>query len=433
MKTTLGAFAAGLVAFAAGPGIVHAEKSGDWQQWIPMECGHALNASAAEGSHCFQRHFDETLMGYAAEFLDTHGKTVFGDNFGFHHRLSLSPAGTGASRNIDAVFPLHFRSGDAGPGFEKTALFLQQGITRWHDNAGFTRNDFRHGVAYRFALSEDRENILGISAIYQENMERGHSRLVATLDYNGRFGTGRIQHFLPTSSWKPGRTGYEERALGGTEIGASLGITQTLSLDTALTRWNDETETAKDIHSRVGVGFRPHPWLNVRAGYETGFAEDAANIHVQLTIPLGGAPKSIPRWEGVGSFGMAQTGASIWQPVENVEQLQTVERIITPTVQAQANGITVSFIQDSAQTGSEIGLRLSIPAPLPDDLRLVVQLVPGSGTNPAIPGEDFTDTPRSVTIAKGETSASVYFQLLHNAEMQENRGLAVSVSLDDSA
>lgn len=394
----------------------------------PMECGHAFGAGPTSGLRCLKNSLDEAAADYAAHLIEQQGQTYFGDNFRFVHRLSWSPFTADTSRNLDTVIPLQFSTGEAAPQIGKTALFLQHGVTRWQDNAGFTRNDIRHGVAYRFALSDDNENILGMSALYQENFERGHKRLVMALDYAGRYGTGRLQQFVPASGWKPGRLGYEERAIGGTELGASLGITSTMSLDGALTRWDDESENARDIHGRIGLGLRPHPWLNLRAGYETGLAGEAANVHVQLTIPLGGKPKPVPRWEGLGVLGVAQTPPGIWRPVENVEHLQTVERVIASAAAARAGSIAVEFLQTQAATGSKIGVRVSMPAPLSEDLSIVLRLAPGSGSNPAMPGEDFVDEPQQVTIVQGETSATAHFRLLHNADMQTARSLAVTVS-----
>jgi len=430
-KPTLPAVAvAGLLIGLCGE-VAQAENLHDWA--LPVECGQAFGAGPTTGLRCLKHSLDETAANYAARLIEQQGQTVFGDRFRFVHRLSWSPFSAGTSRNLDAVVPLQFTAGNAAPGIGKIALFLQQGVTRWQDNAGFIRNDIRQGIAYRFALSDDHENILGMSALYQENIERGHKRLVMTMDYAGRYGTGRFQHFVPASGWKPGRSGHEERAIGGTEIGASLGITSNLSLDTALTRWNDESESARDIHGRVGLGWRPHPWLSLRAGYETGFADEAADVHVQLTIPLGGAPKPVPRWEGLGVLGVAHTTSSIWRPVENVEQLETTERIVSATVTARAGSMALEFLQTAAATGSNIGVRVSIPAPLSEDLPLVLRLAPGSGSNPAVPGEDFVDEPQEVTIAQGETSATAYFQLLRNAELQTNRSLAVKVSLGGSS
>ena len=367
MKTMVGALAMGGLMFAAGAARAEADNGDGLPQWLPtgralLECGRAFEAGAT-ASRCLKYRFDETVMEYAAQLVDDRGKAVFGENFSFTHRLSWSPFSAAVTRNLDIVIPLH--PGDAAPELGNSALFLQQGITRWHDNAGFIRNDIRHGLAYRFALSDEREDVLGVSALYQENIERRHKRLAMTLDYAGRYGTGRLRHFVPASGWRPGRPGYEERAVGGTEIGASVGLTSTLFLDAALASWDEESEHARDISGRIGLGLRPHPWLSLQGGYETGFAGEAVHLRVQLTVPLGGAPKPVPRWEGLGVLGSAGTLPDIWRPLKNVERLQTVERIVSRAAEAPAADIAVKFLQDKATTGSRIGVRVSTTEPVP--------------------------------------------------------------------
>ena len=194
-KSRLPAFAlAGFMLGLCGA-VAQADNLGDWAP--PMECGPAFGAGSTSGLRCLKHSVDEAVADYAAHLIEQQGQTLFGNNFRVVHRLSWSPFSSGTSRNLDTVIPLSFSSGDAAPRIGKTALFLQQGVTRWQDSSGFTRNDIRSGVTHRFALSDEGENILGISALYQENIERGHKRLVMTLDYAGRYGTGRFQHFVP--------------------------------------------------------------------------------------------------------------------------------------------------------------------------------------------------------------------------------------------
>ena len=80
-------------------------------------------------------------------------------------------------------------------------------------------------------------------------------------------------------------------------------------------------------------------------------------------------------------------------------------------------------------SGSRIGVRVSVPEPLSAGLQLVVRLVPGSGADPAVPGEDFVDEPQDVTVSQGEVSADAWFHLLYNPDMQTARSLSVQVSL----
>lgn len=80
-------------------------------------------------------------------------------------------------------------------------------------------------------------------------------------------------------------------------------------------------------------------------------------------------------------------------------------------------------------SGGDVEVAVSIPAALSADLRLVLRLAPGSGADPAVAGEDFVDEPVEVTIARGETRAEATVRLLHNAELQTPRTLAIEVSL----
>ncbi len=89
----------------------------------------------------------------------------------------------------------------------------------------------------------------------------------------------------------------------------------------------------------------------------------------------------------------------------------------------------VRFLQDSVGSGGLLRLEIVLPAAAPEDIRVSVRLVPGSGNNPAVPGEDFVDEPVETTIAKGARTKRVFVQLLRNAGMRENRSLGATVSL----
>ena len=64
-----------------------------------------------------------------------------------------------------------------------------------------------------------RAGVVGVSAWLQENLERGHQRVMAGLDYAGRWGSGSFSYFLPATEWRRARPGYEERAVEGMELG----------------------------------------------------------------------------------------------------------------------------------------------------------------------------------------------------------------------
>lgn len=434
-------FAAASHAAAPGEGFPPAGADGD-AAGAPLErmiesgvaCGRAFEVSRISGMECFSGELGGFLVGAAAQLAQGTGRELFGPRFHVIHRLAWSPFGEGLSGNLDAVLPLAFLSGaDAvEPGAETRAVFLQQGVTRWRDARGLRRNDARFGAAYRFSLShEPGGDILGVQAVMQENLERGHRRFVAGLDYAGRWGVGSLQQFVPATGWRPSRWGYEERPRGGTKLGLRLDATTTLSVETSVSRWDEDGAGRAVADGRVALGWRPHPWLSLEAGLAgIGGAEEQGALRFAVRMPLGGGANGrAPKWSGLGVAGGSQAPADLWRPIENVERLETIERVMSPERLLRSGAIVARFLQDSAATGARVGVEVSIPAPWPDDLRLELRLEPGDGDNPAVAGEDFVDEPVAVAIPAGSRTARVSIRLLRNPGLQSGRSLSVAVAL----
>lgn len=96
------------------------------------------------------------------------------------------------------------------------------------------RNDIRLGMVYRRPLAQT--DAVGLSPFRQENLERDHGRIAVGMDYAGRWGTAHLSHFEPMTDWVDGRDGYEERVRRGSELGACLALTSTLSANAAMGR-----------------------------------------------------------------------------------------------------------------------------------------------------------------------------------------------------
>ena len=142
------------------------------------------------GSRCVGDRLGGLLVDAAARLATEQGRRVFGEYFSLAHRMSWSPLGQGLAGELDAVVPLAYRGraqtgADDAPALPGSALFLQQGMTRWTDEHGLRRNDVRLGGAWRFAAGA---NVYGATALVQENLERGHQRIVLGTDYAGRWG-----------------------------------------------------------------------------------------------------------------------------------------------------------------------------------------------------------------------------------------------------
>ena len=388
----------------------------------------------ASGADCIGNRLGGLLLDETARVLADRGRAMFGENFRLAHRMAWAPFGNGLAGELDMVVPLGFtgtaRADGEGDALYRSTFFFQQGVTRWRDRHGLQRNDLRLGTAFRFTLPHFAgENVVGASAFVQENIEWGHQRLVVGADYIGRWGRAALHHYTPVTSWRDGRSGYEERAVGGAELSLQLDLTTTLSFDTAVGRWERDDAGRSTIDGRLGLVWRPHPYLRFDAGTEVGSEEESGgSFLVSLNVPFGGTQKP-PKWEGLGAFGMAgeSAGVDMWRPVDTVGRIRTIERTVEGT-DAQESEVSARFLQSSTASGGEIEVEVLLSAPASEAVRVTVRLA-GSGDNPAVAGIDFPDEPKTVTIPSGDTSAQVTFQLISNPRLSSERTLTVVASL----
>ena len=413
--------------------------TGTLAQWAFDRTGACLGASPEDsvdwdgGARCLGNRLGSLLVDEAARLLTEQGRGVFGEHFSLVHRVSWSPLGQGLAGELDAVFPLAFRGGvrsGAGEALQGSAFFFQKGVTRWTDAHGFRRHDLRFGTAWRFTLPHFAgADVVGATALVQENVERGHQRFVLGTDYAGRWGHAALQHYLPTTGWRPGRPGHEERAAGGTELSVRFDLTTTVSFDTAVGRWERDDAGRSAMDGRLGLGWKPHPYFHLDAGTGIGPGAGSASLMLSWNVPFGGVRERRPTWEGLGSFAVAgedTTAADLWRPVENVGRIRTIERVARQST--DLDGVTVRFLQPSAATGGTVEVEVALSAPASEDVRLSVRLAPGSGDHPAVAGVDYVDEPALVTIRQGATAGQVTFQLLENPALATDRTLSVTVS-----
>ena len=429
------------VVLVFGVPLAEADESGVWQAFDRPAvsllsgvhgCATALRDGASEGSRCLAGwSVNDLLLDAMTRLATENGRAMFGKHFRVVNGLSYSPAGNGLSGGLDVVFPFSSSTPPGTMSPESSAFFIQQGVTRWTDDLGSSRNDFRIGTVRRFGLSEEDgpSGILGVSAFVQQSREYQHTRLVAGTDYGGKWGRGSLNVFVPTTGWRSGQMGYEERALAGAELGVKLDLTTTLSMSTAMGRWEEDDGLGGwSTKGRVAVGWRPHPWFNIGVAWNgLGTRGDTRELRLAFSMPLGRMGKP-PQWEGMGVVGGGATPSSIdpWSPVENVGVIQVARR--ESTAENPVSTATVRFLQESAITGDEIRLEVRLPAVTSRDLDLVVTLAPGTGANPAVPGVDYIDEPIPVTIHAGTSSATVTIQLPLNAELNEGRSLMATVT-----
>ena len=386
-------------------------------------CGSAFEGALSSGTSCLLDSGLNLMLKKSIESTDTFGKKVFGAHFQFFGDLSYQ-SGAGLQNDLDVVIPLAFTDEDQR---KRSSLFLQQGITRWRDAEGESRDDLRIGVAYRFRLTDKPDSdVVGLSAFSLHNAEWGHQVLASRADYAGRWGTGSFTYFLPGTDWRPTDFGFEERALEGMELALNFKLTTTISTNLTAYRW--QAEDGSDEWSdgaRVGVDWRPHSWLSFSATQDgVGGGKDTSSFLAKVSIPIGGPTRPKPRWEGFGELpkNTIPSLLNLWRPVDKIGRIKVARRIRASDV---ARLVRIRPLQNTVVSGETLQARLSLPVAAPEDVRIMVRLAPGDGDNPVVPGEDFHDEIITATIRRGETSTLVSLPLIRNDEMTTPRGLKI--------
>ena len=396
-------------------------------------CQPALEDGLSEGSGCMAGWaVNHLLLDAVTHFATSQGQALFDEQFRIVNTMSFSPSEGRVGGALDVVLPLASSTLPSATPSGAGALFMQQGLTRWVDDHGLDRNDFRLGLVRRLDLSDEdaAPGIFGVSAFVQQSREFQHTRLVAGTDYASKWGRGSLNLFIPTTGWKAAQTGYEERALAGIELGFKVDLTTTLSTSTAVGQWEkDDGFGGWSTNGRMAVGWRPHPWLDFGVAWNgIGTLAHDKVVRVGFSMPLGGT-RTPPRWEGLGlaTGGPGSSDLDLWKPVENIGAIQVARR--SSESDQLVSGATVRFLQDSANTGDQIDIEVSLTSATPNDLNLVVTLAPGTGDDPAVPAVDFVDEPIPVTIRAGASSAVVTVQLPLNAQLDETRSLRATLAL----
>ena len=283
-------------------------------------------------SDCAVEQVFSYLADSALQFVEVHGKSQFGEHFHIDRRLGLTVSSGTLSADLDVVVPLTALSSVEDDAVARS-FFVQNGVTRWRDEHGFERSDVRLGFVHRYALHEEPgDGVFGTSMFVQENLERGHTRVVTGLEYLDRWGQGSLSYYMPVTAWVPGRYGYEERALEGFELGYGTDLTDTINLSAGAGRWESRDGSGAWVdQGRLGVGWQPHPWFELRGGWDgIGTGDDSMAVRASFTMPLGGGDWSDVRWEGLGrrdpSSATGTDAGTLWRSADHVGEIEVAER-----------------------------------------------------------------------------------------------------------
>ena len=442
LRLLAGRLATGLV-LVAGMALVAPPVEADvtdrlWEEPVTAlsDCAATINEDTSAGTRCLFGQGLSLMLNEGLRFANDVGQNKFGEHFQIVNNLkwSSSAGRRGIGGDLDTVMPFALLPGVATGRTVGSSFFFQEGITRSWDDSGTARNDLRHGLVHRFRLSGDPgAGVVGLSAFHVHSLEYGHQVLVPGFDYAGRWGKGSFRYFVPATSWRPAHPGYEERALEGVELGLHLDMTTTVGLETTGYRWMAEDGSQRFTSGvRMGIEWRPHPWLNLAAAYDRpDGSKEAASFVVEVSVPLEHMWKP-PQWEGLGVVGGGSPAdkSNLWGPVQGVGKIRVATRALSLDGESGSAGeVEVRFLHDTVVSGDPVQVEVSLPAATNEDVRVNVRLIPGRGTHPAVPGEDFIDDPVETTIIAGSTSSVVSIPTLRNEDISEARSLDVTASI----
>jgi len=396
-----------------------------------QQCQGAINSSVESAADCFLGDGINSLFKKGISLSDQRLKESLGENFSITGTMNWSPD-VGSTGGLDMVTPFSFAGSagtDAAAGI-RSATFLQQGVTRWRDGFGTMRNDMRNGVVHRFRVSDSLDSdVIGLSSFHLRSTEHGHEVLALGMDYFGRWGTGELRYYAPTTDWTVVRPGHEERPLEGMELGTRLNLTTTLDLSVTGYQWEAE-DGSGDMNrgTRLGFNWRPHSWLSFDTTWDGG-SDDAMSVWMNFNMPFGPGTEK-PRWEWLGVAGSGNSGnTNMFQAVPEIGHIRVASRSARIASSAGSNGVSARFVEPSVDSGETVTIEVFTEESAQRDIKVTVRLEPGATEPSAVPGVDFVDRPMEATITQGTTSTVVSFPILLNEAMQEPRSLGVSVSV----
>ncbi|MGA1635698.1 MAG: inverse autotransporter beta domain-containing protein, partial [Gemmobacter sp.] len=247
-----------------------------------------------------------------------------------------------------AVKPLHE---DARRG---EVVFLQGSLARGTDDTTLNL-----GLAYRRLLG-DGLWLGGANAFFDRALRQGLNRASVGLDLRSDRFTLSANRYIGLGGWRPGRPGYEVRALSGhdLELSGSLPGMPHLSLSGRVYDWDG----AKPVSGReIALIYAPGPHLNARLGYadegagDTGLRASFAARYV-FGVPL------------AAQFGAgAPERASVWdrrfEKVRRENTLRTEERIAPAAAGTILESTGANLIlADTGTATAAAGASLPMPA-----------------------------------------------------------------------
>ena len=157
-----------------------------------------------------------------------------------------------AASNIEALNRLELEYSLSGDGIDEYSLLTVQPL--W-DSADLRHNVFAQGsvankedrdtvnagLSYRY-ITADMQHMLGANAFFDHQWPYHHNRMSLGLDYKTSLYGASLNHYIGLSDWRGRDDGFEEKALGGTDLELSGRLPQAPELEVFARGFNWEQE-----------------------------------------------------------------------------------------------------------------------------------------------------------------------------------------------
>jgi hypothetical protein len=124
------------------------------------------------------------------------------------------------------------------------ASYANKQVSDFGTDSSSRRDTLNLGLGYRY-ITPDEQHMFGANAFFDHQWPYDHNRMSLGLDYKTSLYGAALNHYIGLSDWRGRGDGYEEKALGGTDLELSGRLPQAPELELFMKGYHwDQEQTA---------------------------------------------------------------------------------------------------------------------------------------------------------------------------------------------
>lgn len=129
------------------------------------------------------------------------------------------------------------------------ASYANKQVSNLGTDSSSRRDTANLGLAYRY-VTLDEQHMFGANAFFDHQWPYDHNRMSLGLDYKTSLYGVALNHYIGLSDWRESNDGYEEKAIGGTDLELSGRLPQAPELELFIKGYHWEQEQTALINSK---------------------------------------------------------------------------------------------------------------------------------------------------------------------------------------